>query len=76
MQLRFPVQVLSIPFQWKQFPNLKQDVMSQGLWPSYIQQIAIVLLILLNIPPDTRSQLPSHACILSNVLEVAWFALS
>lgn len=77
MQLSFPAQILSIPFLWKQFPNLKQVVMSQGLWPYYIQQIATVLPSLRALlPPDTSSQLPSHACMLGNVLEVAGFALS
>lgn len=77
MHLSFPIQILSIPFLWKQFPNLKQVVMSQGLWPCYVQQIENVLPSLRTLlPPDTSSQLPSHACMLGNVLEVAGFALS
>ena len=76
MHLSFPAQILSIPFLWKQFPKLKQVVMSQGLWPCYIQQIATVLPSLNLLPADTTPQLPSHACLLGNVLEIARFALS
>ena len=76
MQLSFPAQILSIPFLWKQFPNLKQALMNQGLWTCYFQQIASVLPSPLNfLPASTTSQLPSHACLLGNVLEIVGFAL-
>ncbi|KAH9311826.1 hypothetical protein KI387_026861, partial [Taxus chinensis] len=77
MKLNFPAQIMSIPFLWKQFPNLKQVVVSQGLWSSYIQQIASALPGHLDLlPPDTSSELPGAACLLGNILEIARFVLS
>eukprot|EP01018_Ginkgo_biloba_P026105 Gb_04194 [translate_table: standard] len=73
----FPAQILSIPFLWKRFTNLKQVFVRQGLWACYIQQMANSLPGHLNLlPPDTASQLPGYACLLGNILEVAGFAMS
>ncbi|GLJ07012.1 hypothetical protein SUGI_0055420 [Cryptomeria japonica] len=77
LKLSFPAQIMSIPFLWKQFPNLKQVVVSQALWSCYIQQIASALPGHLNLlPPDISPTLPGPACLLGNILEVARFVLS
>ncbi|XP_027931583.1 E3 ubiquitin-protein ligase UPL6 isoform X1 [Vigna unguiculata] len=73
----FSSQILSIPFLWHVFPNLKQVFAKQGLGQHYVHQMATWLPNLMNsLPNDISDEFPTYACLLGNILETGGIALS
>ncbi|XP_020205693.1 E3 ubiquitin-protein ligase UPL6 [Cajanus cajan] len=73
----FSSQILTIPFLWHVFPNLKQVFAEQGLSQHYIHQMATCVPNLINsLPKDISDEFPTYACLLGNILETGGIALS
>ncbi|KAK7303645.1 hypothetical protein RJT34_14556 [Clitoria ternatea] len=73
----FSSQILTIPFLWHVFPNLKQVFAKQGLSQHYIHQIAtFVPNLISSLPKDIADAFPTYACLLGNILETGGTALS
>ncbi|CAJ1963098.1 unnamed protein product [Sphenostylis stenocarpa] len=73
----FSLQILTIPFLWHVFPNLKQVFAKQGLGQHYIHQMATWVPNLINsLPMDISEEFPTYACLLGNILETGGIALS
>ncbi|KAL8161899.1 hypothetical protein V2J09_013388 [Rumex salicifolius] len=73
----FSSQILTIPFLWKTFPNLREVFGMPGLNTHYIHQMALCVRNHTNaLPSDTSAEFPGYACLLGNILEANSFALS
>ncbi|KAG4381383.1 hypothetical protein GLYMA_15G137000v4 [Glycine max] len=73
----FSSQILTIPFLWHVFPNLKQVFAKQGLSQHYVHQMATwVPNLISSLPKDISDEFPTYACLLGNILETGGFALS
>ncbi|KAI4335030.1 hypothetical protein L6164_013716 [Bauhinia variegata] len=73
----FSSQILTIPFLWHLFPNLREVFATQGLSQHYIHQMATCVQNQMNVlPKDISKEFPSSACLLGNILETAGVALS
>ncbi|OVA16717.1 IQ motif [Macleaya cordata] len=73
----FSSQILTIPFLWRHFSNLKDVFATQGLIEHYIHQMALCVHSHANVLPDDISrEFPGYACLLGNMLEIAGIALS
>ncbi|XP_061360254.1 E3 ubiquitin-protein ligase UPL6-like isoform X2 [Gastrolobium bilobum] len=73
----FSSQIITIPFLWHLFPNLRQVFAAEDLSQCYIHQMATFGQNLINLlPKDISNEFPSYACILGNILETAAIALS
>ncbi|XP_010549016.1 PREDICTED: E3 ubiquitin-protein ligase UPL6 [Tarenaya hassleriana] len=73
----FSSQILTIPFLWQLFPNLKTVFANPTLSQHYIHQMAFCVQNLANVlPADMSSEFASYACLLGNTLETASVALS
>ncbi len=60
-----------------QFSHLKQNFMSQGIWPSYIQHVEKQFITLPTLfPPENFLQLHKHGGMPGNILEVVGFSIS
>ncbi|XP_068495990.1 E3 ubiquitin-protein ligase UPL6 isoform X2 [Phaseolus vulgaris] len=73
----FSSQILTIPFLWHVFPNLKQVFAKQGLGQHYVHRMATWLPNLISsLPNDISDEFPTYACLLGNILEIGGIALS
>ncbi|QHO06575.1 hypothetical protein HN51_065436 [Arachis hypogaea] len=73
----FSSQILTIPFLWNAFPDLRQVYATQGLNQHYVHQMATLVPDLINfLPKDISDEIPTYACLLGNILETAGIALS
>ncbi|TKY72456.1 E3 ubiquitin-protein ligase UPL6 [Spatholobus suberectus] len=73
----FSSQIITIPFLWHVFPNLKQVFAKRGLSQHYIHQMATCVPNLINyLPKDMSDEFPTYACLLGNILETGGIALS
>uniref|UniRef100_A0A2P2KLS9 HECT-type E3 ubiquitin transferase n=1 Tax=Rhizophora mucronata TaxID=61149 RepID=A0A2P2KLS9_RHIMU len=73
----FSSQMLTIPFLWQLFPNLKEVFAAQSLSQHYIHQMALCVKNHVNVlPNDISAEYPGYACLLGNMLETAGVALS
>ncbi|KAK9992027.1 hypothetical protein SO802_027012 [Lithocarpus litseifolius] len=76
-QWSFSSQILTIPFLWKFFPNLKEVFATRGLSQHYLHQMAFCVQNCANVlPNDISTEYPGYACLLGNILETAGVALS
>ncbi|KAJ8435762.1 hypothetical protein Cgig2_003184 [Carnegiea gigantea] len=76
-QWNFSSQILTIPFLWQIFPNLKEVFARHDLSKHYMHQMTLCIQSQNNIlPNDISPEYPSYACLLGNVLEAASVALS
>ncbi|XP_019419938.1 PREDICTED: E3 ubiquitin-protein ligase UPL6-like isoform X2 [Lupinus angustifolius] len=72
----FSSQILTIPFLWHVFPNLRQVFVTQGLGEHYFRQMATFVPNLISfLPKDVSDEFPSYACLLGNILETAGIVL-
>ncbi|XP_075487964.1 E3 ubiquitin-protein ligase UPL6 [Primulina tabacum] len=73
----FSSQILTIPFLWQLFPNLKEIFAAPGLSENYVHQMALCVRDYNNVlPPDISTDSPSYACLLENLLEAAAFTVT
>ncbi|XP_057756826.1 E3 ubiquitin-protein ligase UPL6-like isoform X5 [Arachis stenosperma] len=73
----FSSQILTIPFLWDAFPDLRQVYATQDLNQHYVHQMATLVPDLINfLPKDISDEIPTYACLLGNILETAGIALS
>ncbi|KAK2448472.1 E3 ubiquitin-protein ligase UPL7 [Trifolium repens] len=73
----FSLQILTIPFLWHVFPNLRQVFAKKGMGQHYIHQMATFVPNLINfLPKDISDEFPTYACLLGNILETGGVALS
>lgn len=73
----FSLQILTIPFLWHLFPNLRQVFARQGMSQHYVHQMATFVPNLINfLPKDISDEFPTYACLLGNILEIGGVALS
>ncbi|KAK7246229.1 hypothetical protein RIF29_41089 [Crotalaria pallida] len=73
----FSSQILTIPFVWHVFPNLRQVFASQSLSEHYFRQMAAFVPNLITfLPKDVSDEFPTYACLLGNILQTAGTALS
>ncbi|KAL5097808.1 hypothetical protein RYX36_002135 [Vicia faba] len=73
----FSLQILTIPFLWHVFPNLRQVFARQGMGQHYIHQMATFVPNLISfLPKDISDEFPTYACLLGNILETGGVALS
>ncbi|XP_057430179.1 E3 ubiquitin-protein ligase UPL6 [Lotus japonicus] len=73
----FSSQILTIPFLWHTFPNLRQVFAKKGLSQHYIHQMATFVPNLISfLPKDISDEFPTYACLLGNILETGGIALS
>ncbi|KAJ8766404.1 hypothetical protein K2173_022463 [Erythroxylum novogranatense] len=73
----FSSQMLTIPFLWQLFPNLKEVFATSRLSEHYIHQMALCVKNHANVlPNDISFEYPGYACLLGNMLETAGVALS
>ncbi|XP_073226082.1 E3 ubiquitin-protein ligase UPL6 isoform X2 [Cicer arietinum] len=73
----FSSQILTIPFLWHVFPNLRQVFARQGLSQHYIHLMATSVPNLISfLPKDISDEFPTYACLLGNILETGGVALS
>ncbi|AES64909.2 putative aminoacyltransferase, E1 ubiquitin-activating enzyme [Medicago truncatula] len=73
----FSLQILTIPFLWHVFPNLRQVFARQGMSQHYVHQMATFVPNLINfLPKDISDEFPTYACLLGNILEIGGVALS
>ncbi|CAK8531517.1 unnamed protein product [Lathyrus sativus] len=73
----FSLQILTIPFLWHVFPNLRQVFSRQGMSQHYIHQMATFVPNLISfLPKDISDEFPTYACLLGNILETGGVALS
>lgn len=71
-QWSFTSQILTIPFLWRLFPNLKEIFVTRGVIRHYFHQMALCVKDRKNLVfNDLPKQFPGYACLLGNVLEVA-----
>ncbi|XP_065863879.1 E3 ubiquitin-protein ligase UPL6 isoform X2 [Euphorbia lathyris] len=76
-QWSFSSQILTIPFLWRLFPNLKEVFAKRELSQYYIHQMALCVQDNASVlPNDVSAECPSHACLLGNMLETAGEYLS
>lgn len=76
-QWSFSSQILTIPFLWQIFPNLKEVFARHELIRHYMQQMTLCVRSQTNVlPNDVSPEYPSYACLLGNILEAASVALS
>ncbi|WCJ23245.1 E3 ubiquitin-protein ligase UPL6 [Euphorbia peplus] len=76
-QWSFSSQILTIPFLWRLFPNLKEVFATRELSQHYIHQMALCVRANASVlPNDVAVECPSHACLLGNMLETARESLS
>ncbi|KAJ4886792.1 E3 ubiquitin-protein ligase UPL6 [Raphanus sativus] len=73
----FSSMILTIPFIWKLFPNLKVVFANPSLSQYYIHQMAFCIQKDTHVLPiDTNTEFPGYACLLGNTLEIANVVLS
>ncbi|MED6147694.1 E3 ubiquitin-protein ligase upl6 [Stylosanthes scabra] len=73
----FASQIITIPFLWHLFPNLRQVFAAEGMSQHYIHHMATFGQNIINLlPKDISNQFPSYACMLGNILETSGVALS
>ncbi|XP_052204385.1 E3 ubiquitin-protein ligase UPL6 isoform X2 [Diospyros lotus] len=73
----FSSQILTIPFLWKLFPNLKEEFAARELSEHYIHQMALCVQNHVNVlPNDASTEFPGYACLLGNLLETAGVTFS
>ncbi|XP_057750940.1 E3 ubiquitin-protein ligase UPL6 [Arachis stenosperma] len=73
----FASQIITIPFVWHLFPNLRQVFAAEGMSQHYIHHMATFGQNLINsLPKDMSNEVPSYACMLGNILETSGVALS
>ncbi|XP_058723586.1 E3 ubiquitin-protein ligase UPL6 [Vicia villosa] len=73
----FSLQILTIPFLWHVFPNLRQVFARQSMSLHYIHQMATFVPNLISfLPKDISDEFPTYACLLGNILETGGVALS
>lgn len=66
----FSSQILTIPFLWKHFPNLKEVLSSRDVSQHYIHHIALCIQNHTSVlPNDISPEFPGYACLLGNILE-------
>ncbi|KAA8531179.1 hypothetical protein F0562_005907 [Nyssa sinensis] len=71
----FLSQILTIPFLWHLFPNLKEVFATRGLSQHYIHQMVLCAQNHANVlPNDLSTECPGYACLLGNLLEAAGVA--
>ncbi|XP_050216747.1 E3 ubiquitin-protein ligase UPL6 isoform X2 [Mercurialis annua] len=76
-QCSFFSQILTIPFLWQLFPNLKKVYATRWLSEFYIHQMALCVQSHANVlPKDVSVECPGYACLLANMLETAGVSLS
>ncbi|KAL2341623.1 hypothetical protein Fmac_009563 [Flemingia macrophylla] len=73
----FSSQILTIPFLWHVFPNLKQVFAERCLSQHYFHQMATCVPNLINsLPKNISDEFPTYACLLGNMLETGGIVLS
>ncbi|CAL0334474.1 unnamed protein product [Lupinus luteus] len=73
----FSIQILTVPFLWRVFPNIIKVFAAQGLSELYLHQMAMFVPNLISfLPKDVSDEFPTYACLLGNILETAGIALS
>uniref|UniRef100_A0A7N0UEM1 HECT-type E3 ubiquitin transferase n=1 Tax=Kalanchoe fedtschenkoi TaxID=63787 RepID=A0A7N0UEM1_KALFE len=73
----FTSQILTVPFVWRLFPHLKEVFAAQRLSHHYIHLMTLYIQNHVDaMPVDIAPDLPSFACLLGNILEIAPAALS
>ncbi|CAN6991148.1 unnamed protein product [Brassica rapa subsp. trilocularis] len=73
----FSSMILTIPFIWQLFPNLKVVFANPSLSQHYVHQMALCIQKDTHVLPiDTNTEFPGYACLLGNTLEIANVVLS
>ncbi|XP_061370457.1 E3 ubiquitin-protein ligase UPL6-like isoform X2 [Gastrolobium bilobum] len=73
----FSSQILTIPFLWHVFPNLRQVFAKQSVSQHYIHEMTTFVPNLISfLPKDISDEFPTYACLLGNILETGGIALS
>nr|VDD52281.1 unnamed protein product [Brassica oleracea] len=73
----FSSMILTIPFIWQLFPNLKVVFANPSLSQHYVHQMALCIQKDTHVLPiDTNTEFPGYACLLGNTLEIANLVLS
>ncbi|XP_022547176.1 E3 ubiquitin-protein ligase UPL6 isoform X2 [Brassica napus] len=73
----FSSMILTIPFIWQLFPNLKVVFANPSLSQHYVHQMALCIQKDTHVLPiDTNTEFPGNACLLGNTLEIANVVLS
>ncbi|KAJ0238427.1 E3 ubiquitin-protein ligase UPL6 [Hirschfeldia incana] len=73
----FSSMILTIPFIWQLFPNLKVVFANPSISQQYIRQMAFCIQKDTHVLPiDTNTEFPGYACLLGNTLEIANVVLS
>ncbi|KAJ4871977.1 E3 ubiquitin-protein ligase UPL6 [Raphanus sativus] len=73
----FSSMILTVPFIWQLFPNLKVVFANPSLSQHYIHQMAFCIQKDTHVLPiDTNTEFPGYACLLGNTMEIANVVLS
>lgn len=77
LQSSFASQILTIPFVWKIFPNLKETYVLKGLCQHYLHKMAkSTQNYETKLPFDISPEFPGYACLLGNLLESVGVSLT